>query len=203
MTKDIKPKQSNAGKAVVNGPGNGSQPSKPSTELAGKSVQTMPALASLHEPDAPLLAAQLAATAGVPQGGDPAVAKFMENCNIAAYNRLRSRDGIESLLNRLLLAATNASMNSYSRAEHLKDPKAADLHLRNAMKGTAVVADLVKTIDSHRGQGQQSVTVGGVYVNSGGQAIVGNVGPKGAEQDNDAGASQRQSVAGGKKSDVD
>jgi hypothetical protein len=55
-------------------------------------------------------------------------------------------------------------MNSYARAEHLKDPKAADLYLRNAMRGTGIAAELVKAIDNHRGQGQQSVTVGGVYV---------------------------------------
>jgi hypothetical protein len=76
MTQDNKPKQSNAGgDAVANGPGiNDSPPSKPAKELAEK-FETMPALASLHEPDAPLLAAQLSAGC-LPQGLDPGEAQL-------------------------------------------------------------------------------------------------------------------------------
>jgi hypothetical protein len=111
---------------------------------------------------------------------------MLMNNNIALYKRLNSQDGHESVLNRLLVGISSASMDCCSRAARLGDsPKAADLFLRNAMRGAVVAAELVKTIDQHRGQGQQTVKVGGVYVNSGGQAIVGNVGPNGEEQPGD------------------
>ena len=43
------------------------------------------------------------------------------------------------------------------------------------MKGTEVVGNLIKLRDLRRGAGHQNVTVGSLKVESGGQAIVGNV----------------------------
>jgi hypothetical protein len=43
------------------------------------------------------------------------------------------------------------------------------------------VTEIVKVLDHHRGQDRQKVTVGQVNVESGGQAIVGNVGPRGRQ----------------------
>jgi hypothetical protein len=164
----------------------GSQPSKPDAkELAAAPKETLPALDTMHEPDAALIAAQVALSVSLPNL-DPASDRLFRNSNIALYTRLDSRDGHESVLNRLLVGIGSAAMDCCSRAARLGDsPKVADLFLRNAMKGALVAAELVKTIDNHRGQGQQTVTVGGVYVNSGGQAIVGNVGPNGEEQAGD------------------
>jgi hypothetical protein len=143
-------------------------------------------LPTLHEPDEGLIATQLVQSASLPREMDPVSQRMLMNSNIALYKRLNSQDGHESILNRLLVGIGNASMDCCSRAARLGDsPKAADLFLRNAIRGALVAAEVVKTIDQHRGQGQQTVKVGGVYVNSGGQAIVGNVGPNGEEQPGD------------------
>jgi hypothetical protein len=47
--------------------------------------------------------------------------------------------------------------------------------LKFANKLTRTYAALLETLDKHRGQGQQKVTVEQVHVYPGGQAIVGNV----------------------------
>ena len=49
------------------------------------------------------------------------------------------------------------------------------MNLRYGIKGAATLADLIKLYDSRRGKGGQTVTVGKVNVEAGGQAIVGNV----------------------------
>jgi hypothetical protein len=51
----------------------------------------------------------------------------------------------------------------------------ADPELKHATKGALAIAELVKAFDGHRGRGKQNVTVGQVSVESGGQAVVGNV----------------------------
>ena len=47
--------------------------------------------------------------------------------------------------------------------------------LKNATRVAPVVMELLETLDRHRGRGKQNVAVGQVTVESGGQAIVGNV----------------------------
>jgi hypothetical protein len=50
-----------------------------------------------------------------------------------------------------------------------------DIELKAAFEGAGVLAKLLEAFDSHRGHGNRRVTVGNVNVESGGQAIVGNV----------------------------
>jgi hypothetical protein len=57
--------------------------------------------------------------------------------------------------------------------------EARKVNLGIAVKGSLAVTEIVKVPDHHRGQDRQKVTVGQVNVESGGQAIVGNVGPRG------------------------
>jgi hypothetical protein len=165
MTQKSKLKQPNGDDNRSNGPEDvGSQPSKPDAkELVVQPEKKLPALEALHEPEAALIAAQLSQSMNLPRGLDPAAVQMFRNSNIVLYARLDSQDAHESVLNRLLV------------------PKAADLFLRNAMRGGLVAAELVKAIDNHRGQRQNNVTVGQVNVHSGGQAIVGNVLPKDGE----------------------
>jgi hypothetical protein len=47
--------------------------------------------------------------------------------------------------------------------------------LGNATKGALVVTELTKAYDARRGRGKQTVNVGQVNVEAGGQAVVGNV----------------------------
>ncbi|MDA9226431.1 hypothetical protein N9P29_00865 [bacterium] len=50
-----------------------------------------------------------------------------------------------------------------------------DVNLKHAEKLMAVYAKQIEALNKHRGKGQQKITVKHVNVESGGQAIVGNV----------------------------
>jgi hypothetical protein len=94
------------------------------------------------------------------------------------YAKINAKNALDSVLAMLLTALTSASLDSFARAANLPDAKLRDLNLRLALKGCAVAADLVKTLDK-RGHAKvtagEKVTVGKVNVEAGGQAIVGNV----------------------------
>ncbi len=60
-----------------------------------------------------------------------------------------------------------------------------EANLNLGIKATLAVTEVVKVLDKHRGGERQKVTVGQVNVQSGGQAIVGNVGP-GAKREAEA-----------------
>ena len=61
--------------------------------------------------------------------------------------------------------------------------KVRQVELRSGMKGAEVVGNLIKLRDGRRGAGHQNVTVGSLKVESGGQAIVGNVNGKKREDE--------------------
>ena len=73
-----------------------------------------------------------------------------------------------------MVALSNATMNCFDRANWGFE-RSRELNLRYGIKGAATFAGLAKLYDSRRGQGGQTVTVGKVNVEAGGQAIVGNV----------------------------
>lgn len=121
-------------------------------------------------PDFDLLAQQLVNS--VPHGG---MEKLADGA-VAQYLSLNPQDPIESMIGRLIVAGTNASMDCFGRAAQCNEsPHARDLNLRQGFKGSAVVGDLVRLWQSGRGQGSSKVTVGEVNVAAGGQAIVGNI----------------------------
>jgi len=61
-----------------------------------------------------------------------------------------ARTGTESVLSRLMAAATNASMDCFARAKS-KDATVRDLELNFAAKLALVAAALAKALDQHRG----------------------------------------------------
>jgi hypothetical protein len=80
-----------------------------------------------------------------------------------------------------LLAAHNATMECYRRAmlpEQTSDGRSENLNQANKLSRTYVV--LLDALNRHRGKSQQKVTVEHVHVHSGGQAVVGMVGARGA-----------------------
>jgi len=89
------------------------------------------------------------------------------------YSSLTPRDAIDSMLAGAIVGLSNATMDCFDRAT--LSEKTRELNLRYGIKGAATLADLGKLYDSRRGQGGQTVTVGKVNVEAGGQAIVGNV----------------------------
>jgi hypothetical protein len=68
------------------------------------------------------------------------------------------------------------TMECHRRAMHPDQPtEQRQQYLNLANKLSRTYAQLLETLDKHRGKGQQKVTVEHVHVHQGGQAIVGNV----------------------------
>lgn len=128
-------------------------------------------------PDFDLLIHQMVGS--VAYGGlDPhkETAEKLEDGAVALYLSLKPQDAVESVLGRLIVAGTNASMDSFGRAAQCDESlRARDLNLRLGFKGSAVVCDLLRFWESRRGRGGSNVKVGEVNVAAGGQAIVGTV----------------------------
>jgi len=91
---------------------------------------------------------------------------------VRLFSALKSRDAIESILNRLLVAMNNSVMECHARAARTDNPKVVDTNLRHAIKGTRAIVDLVEARERRRSP--TNVTVERVNVNAGGRAMVGN-----------------------------
>jgi hypothetical protein len=89
---------------------------------------------------------------------------------------IRPRDEIEGMLVTQMLAAHAASLECYRRAmlpEQTTEARA--MNLSHAGKLSRAYAQLVDTLNRHRGKGTQKIIVERVTVESGGQAVVGVV----------------------------
>ena len=77
----------------------------------------------------------------------------------------------------LLVGVTNSSLDCMSIAARapLEEMEARELNLRCGLKGAEVAVQLVEALQKVRGNAPSRVSVGKVNVESGGQAIVGNV----------------------------
>ena len=83
-------------------------------------------------------------------------------------------DAVESTLAPVIVGIRNAVMTGLHLAA--RGPyERRDIELGTAYKGAGVLAQLLERFDAHRGHGNRRVTVGNVNVESGAQAIVGNV----------------------------
>jgi hypothetical protein len=93
---------------------------------------------------------------------------------------IRPKDELEAMMAAQLLAAHNATMECYRRAmlpEQTSEGRSGNLNQANKLSRTYAV--LLEALNRHRGKGQQKVTVEHVHVHSGGQAVVGMMGPPG------------------------
>jgi len=126
-------------------------------------------------PDGELLVEQLTGSVPVQQVSKYQAEKLMDGA-VALYLSLKPHDPVESILARLIVAGTNASLDCLARATKCDDSvRARETNLRHGLKGTMYVDSLIKSLETHRGKGRSNVTVGQVKVEAGGQAIVGNV----------------------------
>lgn len=126
-----------------------------------------------HTADFGLLIHQV--TYSVPLGSEENRNWRLMDGAVGLYQSLKPQDPIESIIARLIVASTNATMDCLGRAAQCGESRARDLDLRYGLKAAPVVADLIKLLESRRGQSRPSVTVGAVNVEAGGQAIVGQV----------------------------
>jgi hypothetical protein len=93
---------------------------------------------------------------------------------------INPRDELEGMMAAQLIASHSAAMECYRRAmigEQTFQGRSENLNQANKLSRTFTT--LLDALNKHRGKGQQKVTVEHVHVHSGGQAIVGAVGPGG------------------------
>ncbi len=99
----------------------------------------------------------------------------MKSDAVGLYSALRPRNPIDSIRARIIVGLNNAIMDCLERAAQTSNEVARNVNLRHSIKGAAVLTDLLQQYESRRGGGTQTVKVGKVNVEAGGQAIVGNV----------------------------
>jgi hypothetical protein len=96
--------------------------------------------------------------------------------SVELYRKLDPQDGIETVLAGLVVGLFNASMDGFERANRSGlMPDVRQMELKLSQSGTAQLTNVIKTLQAHRGLGNQQVNVGSVNVSSGANAIVGNV----------------------------
>ena len=94
---------------------------------------------------------------------------------------IKPRDHIESLLAAQMLATHNAMMNCFSRvamsinSTEVKTIEVTNILINSANKLARTYTMQMEALNRYRGKGQQKMTVEHVHINSGGQAIIGNV----------------------------
>jgi hypothetical protein len=67
------------------------------------------------------------------------------------------------------------TMDAISRGRRSQTLEQRDMELKSATRGALVIAELTKAYDGRRARDKQTVNVGQVNVEAGGQAVVGNV----------------------------
>jgi len=103
-------------------------------------------------------------------------AEAVANAVTAAMLSIRPRNALEGMLAGQLVAVHNQAMESLRRAGLKDQPYEIALnHKHLAIRLMKTYARLLEALIKCRSGGQQNVVVKHVYVNSGGQAVVGNV----------------------------
>jgi hypothetical protein len=103
--------------------------------------------------------------------------EFANNMNplLAAMHGIRPRDEIEGMLAAQMIAAHTAAMKMLQRMYHAEYLEHADAYSNRANKFMRTYVAQMDALKRYRAVAQQTVRVERVYVNEGGQAIVGNV----------------------------
>ena len=85
------------------------------------------------------------------------------------------KDQIEGMLAAQMIATHHAVMDCYRIAAKSQTIDTKNLVFNSANKLTRTYTMQMETLNRYRGKGQQKMTVEHVHINSGGQAIIGNV----------------------------
>jgi hypothetical protein len=95
---------------------------------------------------------------------------------MALVQGIKPTDDVERMLAAQMVATHTGAMECLRRAAVEGQTFAGrDLNLKHAAKFLTIYARQVEALDKHRGKGQQKVTVEHVQIESGAQAVVGNV----------------------------
>ena len=125
-----------------------------------------------------LAATQTALTLKAP-GFSEEDSSILKSASVARYREFAPADATDRMLASLSVGMQNAAMTSLQYAAEVDCFDVRSQELRNASRAVKCVVDLLGALDRHRGRGHQDVHVGQVTVETGGQAIVGNVNSEG------------------------
>jgi hypothetical protein len=121
-----------------------------------------------------LAVGQVIAATNTPHGFNSSI-ELMADSSVALYQDFQAADPVDSIIARLMVGLSNMTMDALARAGRTKYLEERELEIKNATKGALVCGELAKAYDARRGRGNQTVNVGRVNVETGGQAVVGNV----------------------------
>ena len=85
------------------------------------------------------------------------------------------KDQIEGMLATQMIATHHAALNCFRIVAESETIDMLNLAVNSANKLTRTYASQMEALQRYRGKGQQKMTVEHVHINSGGQAIIGNV----------------------------
>jgi hypothetical protein len=118
---------------------------------------------------------QVSSSLKMPPGSSAEDRDALKTAAVARYREFAPADATERLLASLSIGLHNAAMTSLEHAVGMDMLLARTEELKNATKAAVAAADLLEALDRRRGRGSRTVAVGQVTVETGGQAIVGNV----------------------------
>ena len=156
------------------------------TNRTNNTVETKTPEAPRSETDAPkvgdndrqasdvLAATQTAQTLKAP-GFSEEDSSILKSASVARYREFAPVDATEKMLASLCVGMQNAAMTSLQHAAEVNCFDVRNQELKNADRAAKNVIGALEALDRHRGRGKQDVQVGQVTVETGGQAIVGNV----------------------------
>jgi hypothetical protein len=121
-----------------------------------------------------LTSMQISRTVAISDSDDEMVDRVLRNGSQVLVDDFEPRDAVESTLVPVIVGIKNAVMTGLGLSTN-GFVERRDVEINLALKGAGVLAELLQAFDAHRGHGNRRVTVGNVNVESGAQAIVGNV----------------------------
>jgi len=104
------------------------------------------------------------------------------------YVHMKAKDPSEAILSSLAIAVSNAAHDCLSRASWFPPEylNYRNVNLRLGLKAASTASQLIEALERRRGNNSANVSVGKVNVETGGQAIVGNVQSTRVERPNEA-----------------
>lgn len=168
-------------KPEIETPGdNGMQLNYPQAEMELVQAVLCNAFGVASEPLAYAMLAQVLNTA-ITSASEASPQKVTDT--LEAVRGIGARDPIEGMLAAQMVAAHNGAMEMARRQRSAKTAEMAAVYGNQANKTMRTFAAQVEALKRYRSKASQTVRVERVYVNEGGQAIVGNVFPRGAGGD--------------------
>ncbi len=142
---------------------------------APRSEAAVPTGAELHRKASDALARlQTAASLNTSEFSDD-IAEILKAGAVARYYEFAPADATARNLATLIVGMQNATMTSLRHAAEADCCDVRSQELRNADRAAKSLINALEALDRHRGRNKQDVQVGQVTVESGGQAVVGNV----------------------------